>query len=103
MQTAVHQSESVADRVQALLNRVAGVRRGSECDRPTKFDRRGQSHAREVARRDAQSTPKPVDTALGKTTAAGDRTATAALSSLPGPLAEPVTGASTRLSTGEAR
>ncbi len=48
-------------------------------------------------------TLKPVDTALATTTAAGHRTATAANSSLPSPLAEPVTGASTRLRPREDR
>jgi hypothetical protein len=51
---------SVADRIEALLARVEGVRRGSDCPRPIKFDRRGEQHAQSVAARDAKS----VDTAI---------------------------------------
>ncbi|BBO35701.1 hypothetical protein PLANPX_5313 [Lacipirellula parvula] len=40
---------NVAHRIEQLLARVAGVRRGTECDRPVKFDRRGQAHAQQVA------------------------------------------------------
>lgn len=44
--------ESVADRIEALLARCDGVRRGSAL-RPVVFNEQGERHANEVARRDA--------------------------------------------------
>ena len=84
---------SVAHRIDALLARVAGIRRGSECPRPVKFNAAGERHAREVARRDA----KPVDTAMPLGVADRADPATPDVSSPAAASAEPVTGTSTRL------
>jgi hypothetical protein len=52
-------SDNVATKIDQLLARVAGIRRGSECSRPVRFDQRGERHAREVAQRDAAVHPRP--------------------------------------------
>ena len=46
--------DAVASRIEALLARCDRVRRGSEIDRPTRFDEQGQQHANQVAARDRQ-------------------------------------------------
>lgn len=51
-QWMVAMNTSVATKIDQLLQRVAGVKRGTAIDRPTKFDRRGQQHAEAVARKD---------------------------------------------------
>lgn len=51
-------ADSVADRLEALLARVAGVRRGSDIGRPTTFDVRGQRHAAAVAAADEVPAPR---------------------------------------------
>lgn len=43
--------ERVNDRLEALLARVDGLKRASTL-KPTRFDARGQQHAREAAQRD---------------------------------------------------
>ncbi len=48
--------ERVNDRIEALLARVAGIRRGSEIARPHVFDRDGERHANQVAARDRKET-----------------------------------------------
>lgn len=45
--------ESVADRIEALLARCDRIRRGSECQRPTRFNAAGERHARAVAAQDS--------------------------------------------------
>ena len=47
-------SNGVASRVERLLARCDRIRRGTEIDRPTTFDRAGEAHAREIARKDPQ-------------------------------------------------
>lgn len=46
-------NESVAARLEALLARCDRIRRGSDCPRPVRFDRRGQRHAEQVAKQEA--------------------------------------------------
>ena len=54
-QTTIKFEQRVDDRIQSLLARVEGVQRGSDISRPTKFDARGERHARNVARRDEEN------------------------------------------------
>lgn len=46
---------SIATKINELLERVANVRRGSDLDRPTRFDREGEHHARQIAQRDQEN------------------------------------------------
>lgn len=46
-------NERVAARLEALLARVDGVRRGSDIDRPVTFNADGEQHAQSIAARDA--------------------------------------------------
>lgn len=48
--------EPVNDRIKALLNRVQGIKRGSECSRPTRFDVQGEANAQRIAAADAAKT-----------------------------------------------
>jgi hypothetical protein len=45
--------ETVSSRIQALLARCEGIRRGSDCPRPVRFDRDGERHAKQVAKQEA--------------------------------------------------
>jgi hypothetical protein len=54
MQQQLQFDQSVSDRIQALLARVEGVRRGSDL-KPTRFNAAGEQHARGVAERDRQT------------------------------------------------
>ncbi len=51
-QTTIIFDQTVADRIESLLARVEGVRRGATIDRPTRFNREGERHARRVAQAD---------------------------------------------------
>jgi len=44
---------NVATKIDQLLARVAGIRRASDLDKPTKFDAEGEAAARRIAARDA--------------------------------------------------
>lgn len=45
---------SVSDKIDQLLQRVQGVKRASDLDRPVVFDAAGERHANQVAERDRQ-------------------------------------------------
>lgn len=45
---------SVSDKIADLLDRVEGVKRGSDLARPTLFDERGERHANQVAEGDRE-------------------------------------------------
>ena len=45
--------DTVASRIDQLLQRCNRIRRGTEIDRPHVFNRDGQRHARTIAQRDA--------------------------------------------------
>ena len=47
---------NIAAKIDQLLARVAGVKRGSECPRPTRFNRRGQ-RPRSADRRPRRCSP----------------------------------------------
>lgn len=47
--------ETVASRIEALLARCDRIRLASDLDRPTRFDERGEAHARQVAQRDKEN------------------------------------------------
>lgn len=55
MPTEPRLDERVSDRISALLARCEQLRRGTDCPRPTKFNRDGQRHAEQVAARDRVS------------------------------------------------
>ena len=52
---AMNVETNIATKIEQLLARVEGVRRGSECPRPIKFDRHGEAHAAQIAARDRQA------------------------------------------------
>ncbi|MBA4107677.1 MAG: hypothetical protein C0485_18235 [Pirellula sp.] len=72
--------ECVDAKIQSLLNRVEQLRRGVTIDRPTKFSRAGEQHAREVARRDSM---REVEVSLQRTEATQITTTQNAMPTLP--------------------
>jgi hypothetical protein len=46
--------QRVDDRISALLARVEGIRLARDIDRPVKFDRDGERHARRIAQQETQ-------------------------------------------------
>jgi hypothetical protein len=57
--------DTVASRIEALLARCEGIRRGSECSRPVMFDQRGERHARSVAEAERVVAKRPAKKAGG--------------------------------------
>lgn len=47
-----HLDERVSDRIEALLARVDGIRLARDINKPTRFNREGEQHARRVAEAD---------------------------------------------------
>ena len=46
--------DNVASRIEALLARCDRIRLARDLDRPTTFDARGQAHAEQVAKQEAE-------------------------------------------------
>ena len=54
-QTTINFDQTVRDRIESLLARVDGARRGSAIDRPHIFNADGERHAQRIAQRDQEN------------------------------------------------
>jgi len=50
---------NVATKIELLLQRCDRLRRGSECERPTRFNQQSEPHAQQVAAADAAVHSRP--------------------------------------------